>query len=301
MPPMPMPPWPQLMNYPAFDPATNHVHACQAPASPAVEKRLDHSIAVNRYRAPTTQSIHDLKKNLSTAVPPHVARRKHSGDECVTLRAHGRMVQAGSLANAQELAGAFLKPRPGWIDEDRLVIRLFFKRFGTTTFINLHKLHQSIHPGSQSIRQGCSPECDNDLGAATVDLPAPDLHNLADRNRFVAAKVEDSFQDEVGVQAGGTEGRRVAGLEGEGEQGTRIECPMVIGITRQDKVMSQGFKVLGLRLRHARRVPRNVNWSGHGVIAIIRKYHAIRQTATAGSQMERQYWGRAIAALGEPP
>jgi len=185
----------------------------------------------------------------------------------VTLRARGRVARADSLADAQKLAGAFLKPRPGWLDEDRLVIRLFFQRFGTTTFINLHKLHQSIHPWSQSIRQGCSPECDDDLGAATVYLPAPDLHNLADRNRFVAAKIKNSFQDEVGVQPGGTEGRRVAGLKGEGEQGTRIECPMVIGITRQDKAMSQGFEVLGLRLRHARRVPRNVNWSGHGAIA----------------------------------
>ena len=148
------------------------------------------------------------------------------------------MVQAGSLANAQQLAGAFLKPRPGWLDDDRLVIRLFFQRFGTTTFINLHKLHRTIHPRSQPIRQWCSPECDDDLGAATVYLPAPDLHNLADRNGFVAAEVKDSFQDEVGVQPGGTEGRRVAGLEGKGEQGTRIECPMVIGIARQDKAMS---------------------------------------------------------------
>ena len=101
-------------------------------------------------------------------------------------------------------------------------------------------------------------------------LPAPDLHNLADRDGFVAAEVKNSFQDEVGVQPGGTEGRRVAGLEGKGEQGTRIECSMVIGIARQDKAMSQGFEVLGLRLRHARRVPRNVNWSGHGAIAIKR-------------------------------
>ena len=74
------------------------------------------------------------------------------------------MEQAGSLANAQQLASAFPKPRPGWIDDDRLIIRLFFQRLGTTTFINLHKLHHTIHPWSQSIRQGCSPECDDDLG-----------------------------------------------------------------------------------------------------------------------------------------
>ncbi len=209
----------------------------------------------------------------------------------MTSETHGRMAQACSLANAQQLAGAFLKSRPGWLDDDRLVILLFFQRFGTTTFINLHKLHRTIHPRSQPIRQWCSPECDDDLGAATVYLPAPDLDNLADRNGFVAAEVKDSFQDEVGVQPGGTEGRRVAGLEGKGEQGTRIECPMVIGITRQDKAMSQGFEVLGLRLRHARRVPRNVNWSGHGAIAINRTYHAIRQTATCWKSSDEAVLG----------
>ena len=217
------------------------------------------------------------------------------------LGTHGRTVQAGSLANAQQLAGAFLKPRPGWLDDDRLVIRLFFQRFGTTTFIDLHKLHSTIHPRNQSIRQWCSPECDDDLSAATVYLPAPNLHNLADRNGFVTAEVKDSFQDEVGVQPGGTEGRRVAGLEGKGEQGTRIECPMVIGIARQDKAMSQGFEVLGLRLRHARRVPQKVNWSGHGAIAIKRTYHTIRQTATCWKSSDEAVLGRAVAGLGEPP
>jgi hypothetical protein len=47
-----------------------------------------------------------------------------------------------------------------------------------------------------------------------MDLSAPDLHNVADRNGFIAAQIEDTFQDEVGVQSGGTEGCRVAGLEG---------------------------------------------------------------------------------------
>ena len=114
--------------------------------------------------APTTQSIRDFKKKFSRGVPPHVARRKQCKNECVTPRTHGRMVQAGSVANAQQLAGAFLKPRPGWLDDDRLVIRLFFQRFGTTTFIDLHKLHGTIHPRNQPIRQWCSPECDDDLG-----------------------------------------------------------------------------------------------------------------------------------------
>jgi hypothetical protein len=48
-----------------------HVHACLATVSPAVEKRLDHSITANRYCAPTTQSIRDFKKN-SHAVSHHM-------------------------------------------------------------------------------------------------------------------------------------------------------------------------------------------------------------------------------------
>ena len=39
--------------------------ACWLRSSPAVEKRLDHSIAANRYCAPTTQSIRDFKKILT--------------------------------------------------------------------------------------------------------------------------------------------------------------------------------------------------------------------------------------------
>ena len=41
---------PQLMNDPAL-PLTNHLHACHAPASPVVEKALDHCIAVTGYCA----------------------------------------------------------------------------------------------------------------------------------------------------------------------------------------------------------------------------------------------------------
>ena len=65
--------------------------------------------------------------------------------------------------------------------------------------------------------------------------------------------------------------------------------------------MSQGFEVLGLRLRHARRVPQKVNWSGHGAIAIKRTYHTIRQTATCWKSSDEAVLGRAVAGLGEPP
>ena len=41
----------QLMNDPAFDPATNHVHACLATVSPAVEKQRDDKGLRNRRKA----------------------------------------------------------------------------------------------------------------------------------------------------------------------------------------------------------------------------------------------------------
>ena len=42
-------------------------------------------------------------------------------------------------------------------------------------------------------------EGDDDLGAGAMDFAAPDLHNLADRDWFIAADIEYSFEDEVGV------------------------------------------------------------------------------------------------------
>ncbi len=217
-----------------------------------------------------------------------------------TLTAHNYPIRDGSLANAQQLTSPFLKARPGWLDDHRLVIRLFVQWFGTTRFIDLNELHRTIHPRCGSVRQGCAPQCNYDLGTAAMDLPASNLHNLADRNRFIAAQVEDSFEDEIGVQPGGTEGRRVAGLQGKSEEGSRVECPVVIGIARQDQAMSQSFEFLGLRFRHALRVPRALNWTGRGAIAIKRTYHAIRQTATAGGQMKQPRGSRAIAGREEP-
>ena len=73
-------------------------------------------------------------------------------------------------------------------------------------------------------------------------LPAPDLHHVADRNRFVAAEVEHAFEDKIGIQSRGTKGRSVTGLKGKREQCPRIESSMVISITWQDQAMSQGFE-----------------------------------------------------------
>jgi hypothetical protein len=98
----------------------------------------------------------------------------------LTAMTHGHLAQADLLTNPQELACAFLQPRPGWADSDRLIIWLLIQRFRATGVINLHKLHNAIHPRSQAIRQRCSPECDHDLSRAAVDLSTSDLHNLAD-------------------------------------------------------------------------------------------------------------------------
>ena len=92
------------------------------------------------------------------------------------------------------------------------------------------------HPSMvRNVRKGSSPETHDDLCTAAVDLPAADLDDLADRDRLVATEVEDPLQDEVGVEPGGAESGRVTGFEGQRQQGTRIEGPVVVGITRQDR------------------------------------------------------------------
>ena len=155
----------------------------------------------------------------------------------------------------QEPPGTIPKCQPRVIQRFRSVMRLFIERLGTTGWVDLDKLHDSIHPWRHGIWQWGSPECDDDLSTASVDLPAPDLHDFADRNRFVAAKIEYSFQNEIRVQTRGAEGGCITGLEREGQQSAGVERSVMIGITRQDEAMSQGFKVLRLGLWHQRRVP----------------------------------------------
>ena len=46
-----------------------------------------------------------------------------------------------------------------------------------------------------------------------MDLASPDLDDLTDGDRLVAPDVENSFQDEIGIQPGGSKGGRIAGLE----------------------------------------------------------------------------------------
>ena len=88
-----------------------------------------------------------------------------------------------------------------------------------------------------------------------MDLPAPDLDDLADRDRLIATEVEDALEHEIGVQPGGVEGGGVTGLEGQGKQRTGIQGPVVVGITRKHEAMGKCFFLPGLRRGHAR-VPR---------------------------------------------
>ena len=135
-------------------------------------------------------------------------------------------------------------------------MRLFVEWFGTARRIDLDKLHNPIHPWICGVGQWRSPQCDDNLSTASMDLPAPDLHDFAYRNRFVTAKIEHSLQNKIGVQARGAEGGCITGLECEGQESACIECSVVIGITRQDEAMCQSFKILRLGLWHERRVPR---------------------------------------------
>jgi hypothetical protein len=92
-----------------------------------------------------------------------------------------------------------------------------------------------------------------------MDLPAPDLHDLANRDRLVTSEIENPFENQIGIEPSSTEGGCVACLECKRQQGSGVKCAMVIGIARQDKAMGQGFDVLVRRLCHARRVPRHEN------------------------------------------
>ena len=115
-------------------------------------------------------------------------------------------------------------------------------------------MRPSIH-GEERADARRTPESHDDLGAAAMDLAATDLDDLADGDRLIATEVEDSLQDEIGIEPGGVECGRVTGLECEGEECAGIEGPVVVGITRQDQAMGEGLCFLGLSLGHAR-VPR---------------------------------------------
>jgi hypothetical protein len=153
-----------------------------------------------------------------------------------------------SLPDVQQSPSTIPKCGPGVIQRLQTVTRLFFERLGTAGWINLDELHYAVHPWRPEITQWRSPECDDDLSTASVDLAAPDLHDFAYWNRFVTAKIEYAFQNEIRVQTRGSEGGGITGFERKGQQSAGVERSVMIGITRQDQAMSERFKVLRLRL-----------------------------------------------------
>jgi hypothetical protein len=163
------------------------------------------------------------------------------------------------LTNVQKFASSLEQAAPWRIEGGQLIVGFFIERFWAARRIDLNKLHYAIHPWRKMIRKGSAPEGHDDLGATAVNLPASDLNDLPDRHRLIAPDVENPFQDEVCVQSGSAERGRVSSFKRQRQQGTRIEGSVVVGIARQDQAMAQGFCILGLRLSHARRVPRIVS------------------------------------------
>jgi hypothetical protein len=74
-----------------------------------------------------------------------------------------------------------------------------------------------------------------------MDLATSDLHNFADWHRFVTTKIEHTLQHQICVETSGAEGGCITGLERKCEQGSGIERTVMIGITWQDKTMSERF------------------------------------------------------------
>jgi hypothetical protein len=150
-----------------------------------------------------------------------------------------------SLPDVEQLEGPIAEQTPGMRQCDHFFTGSLVERLGPTAVIDLDELHNSIHPWGVAIKQGGAPQRDDDLGAATMDLAAADLNDLADGDGLIAAKIEHPLQDEIRIQAGGAEGRGITGLEGQGKQGTGVERSVMIGVPRQNQVMGQCFGVLG--------------------------------------------------------
>ncbi len=87
-----------------------------------------------------------------------------------------------------------------------------------------------------------------------MNLPAPDLDDAADRHRLVTAQIEHSLQYQVGIQARGTKGSRVTGLECQRDKDARVKRAMMIGISRQDKMVGQDLGITGWRFGHVHQI-----------------------------------------------
>ncbi len=89
-----------------------------------------------------------------------------------------------------------------------------------------------------------------------MDFSSPNLDHAADWNRLVTAQIQHSFQDEVGIQAGGPKGGCITGLKRQGEQDAGVKGPVMIAVAGQDEAMCQCFGISGVRFVHARRIRR---------------------------------------------
>lgn len=189
------------------------------------------------------------------------------------------------LPDSHEFPCSFLKHRPGRFEGQRPIVGLFIEWFRTPRRIHLNKLHNGIHPRWLALGERGAPECHDNLRASAVNLPAPDLHNIADGDRFVAAEIENTLKNEVGVEAGGPEGGGVTGLERQSKQGPCVQGSMMIGVAGQHEAMGQGFDVLRWGLWHARRVPCKMSPVGTCWIAIEEIYHDMQMTATGANRL----------------
>jgi hypothetical protein len=134
----------------------------------------------------------------------------------------------------KKFPSAFMQIDPRRVQFRSLWRRFLVQRLGMSAGVYLNKLHQTVHPWLGPIEQGSSPKTDHDVGASPDDLTTSDQDHSSDWHRFIAAKIEYSFQDKVCVEPGGTESASVPSLERKRKDRSSIECAMVIGITGKD-------------------------------------------------------------------
>ncbi len=160
------------------------------------------------------------------------------------------------LTDLQQPTGPIAESRPGGFEFLRGLGRFAGEGLGTTLDVDVDELHDPIHPGRRLAIQRGAPEGHDDLRGAAVDLTASDLDDAADGHGDVAAQVEDSFQDEIGIKAGGVVSRGISGLQGQREQGAGVERPVMVGVAGQDESVRERLGVVRVRRCHTRAIPR---------------------------------------------
>ena len=89
-----------------------------------------------------------------------------------------------------------------------------------------------------------------------MDFATADLDDASDRDRLITSEIQDSLQNEIGVQTRGAKRRGVACLEREGEQDACIESPMMIGVARKDEAIHDSLAFIRVQIGHARQIRR---------------------------------------------